>query len=35
MSKRARWNGSEPVRVTYPPGEVYPEKDFSVLNLDD
>lgn len=30
MSKRARFNGSAPVRVTWPPGEVYPEKEWVV-----
>jgi hypothetical protein len=31
MSKRARWNGDEPVHVTWPPGEVYPTGSATVV----
>ena len=30
MPKRARWDGTSPVRVTYPPGAVHPEKEWIV-----
>jgi hypothetical protein len=30
MPKRARYTGAGPVVVTWPPGEVYPEKTWSI-----
>lgn len=29
-TKRARWDGDEPVRVTWPPGAVFPEQEWVV-----
>jgi hypothetical protein len=30
MTKRARFDGAEAVKVTWPPGEVYPEQTYIV-----
>jgi len=30
MPKRARYDGGSPVRVTHPPGAVYPDKEWVV-----